>query len=67
MKDSFAAVLNRVMARQNAKTTSVVKVQEVSMEEQLRILARVKARNNSPVEHTNPRRLNRDINKAYGV
>lgn len=65
---SFAAVLKRVISRQNTKTTTTVVMNEVTLEEQLRILARVKERNNStPVTANNPRRLMRDFNETYGV
>jgi hypothetical protein len=65
MKNNFAAVLKRVLARQDAKTTSTIKVTEVTIEEQLRILARVKAENNGTVAYNNPRRTHRDLNEMY--
>ncbi|QZA70657.1 hypothetical protein AH04_182 [Erwinia phage AH04] len=65
MKNDFAAVLKRVMGRMNNRTTSTTQVTEVTLEEQLRILARVKAQNNVDRSHTNPRRVNRDLNEFY--
>lgn len=65
MKSNFVEVLKRVIARQDAKTTSTVKVTEVTLEEQLRILARVKAQNNVDRSYSNPRRAHRDLNEFY--
>lgn len=65
MKNDFAAVLKRIMGRMDTRTTSTTQVTEVTLEEQLRILARVKDQNNSGVAHNNPRRSHREINAAY--
>lgn len=65
MKSNFVEVLKRVLARQDAKTTTTVKVTEVTLEEQLRILARVKAQHNTTVAQNNPRRSHRDLNEFY--
>lgn len=65
MKSNFAAVLKRILNRQDAKTTSTIQMTEVTLEEQLRILARVKDQNNTTVAHNNPRRINRDLNEFY--
>lgn len=65
MKNEFAAVIKRIITRMNNKTVSTAQPTEVTLEEQLRILARVKAQNNVDRTHSNPRRGNRDLNKFY--
>lgn len=65
MKSNFTAVLKRILNRQDSKTTSTIQMTEVTLEEQLRILARVKDQNNTTVAHNNPRRINRDLNEFY--
>jgi hypothetical protein len=65
MKSNFTAVLKRILNRQDSKTTSTIQMTEVTLEEQLRILARVKDQNNTTVAHNNPRRSHREINAAY--
>lgn len=65
MKSNFVEVLKRVIARQDTKTTSTIAPTEVTLEEQMRILARVKAQNNTTVAYNNPRRTHRDLNEFY--
>lgn len=65
MKSNFATVLKRILNRQDSKTTSTIQMTEVTLEEQLRILARVKAQNNTTVAHNNPRRSHRELNETY--
>lgn len=65
MKSNFAEVLKRVMARQDTKTTSTVCPTKVTLEEQLRILTRIREQNNVDRTHSNPRRGNRDLNAFY--
>lgn len=65
MKSNFSSVLKRILNRQDSKTTSTIQMTEVTLEEQLRILARVKDQNNSTVAHNNPRRTHRDLNQTY--
>lgn len=65
MKDSFATVLKHILSRQVSKATSAVQVTEVTLEEQLRILSRVKDQNNVTAIQNNPRRVHRDLNEFY--
>ena len=65
MKSNFATVMKRILNRQDSKTTSTIQMTEVTLEEQLRILARVKEQNNTTVAHNNPRRSHRELNETY--
>lgn len=67
--DDFAAVMKRVIARFNtARTTeSPVRPTEISLEEQLSVLARIKAKREAQLhaEMNPPRRTHRDLMTTY--
>lgn len=69
---SFETVLARIVAKRNAEVTprSGIRPTETTLDEQVRIFGRVKARNESrPVEVTPQvvRRRIRDLVSAYGL
>lgn len=67
--DDFATVMKRVIARfKSARTTeTAVRPTEISLEEQLSVLARIKAKREAQLhaEMNPPRRTHRDLMTTY--